>query len=215
MANSSGLTPLMTAAFWGHTEIMKLLLQKGADIKKKGPNGTTALGLVCRDIELGIQEAVRSAKLLLENGAPTDAQDDDGDSSLIAAAGNGRHELVELLLAYGASMDIVNKNELTALVAAASKGHAEEVRLLLETGTKAGAESSSPYTETALFVASSGGHFAAVRNLLDHGARVDWVYVDGNSPLMAASLCGHTEVASLLLERGAPLIWQMTTAEQR
>jgi ankyrin repeat protein len=80
VANASGLTPLMTAAYWGHTDIMKLLLQKGADMKKKGPNGISALGNVCQKFVLDAPKAARTAKFLLVNEAPIDAQDDDGNS---------------------------------------------------------------------------------------------------------------------------------------
>jgi len=36
----------MTAAFAGHVEVMKILLERGADIRAKTGNGATALLLV-------------------------------------------------------------------------------------------------------------------------------------------------------------------------
>ncbi|MEE3171543.1 MAG: ankyrin repeat domain-containing protein, partial [Pseudomonadota bacterium] len=39
----SGLTPLHYAAYWGHKEIVELLIAKNADINAKDEDGRTAL----------------------------------------------------------------------------------------------------------------------------------------------------------------------------
>ena len=43
LSNSFGWTPLMTAAMGGHLEVVKLLLQSGADVTTKSYAGNTAI----------------------------------------------------------------------------------------------------------------------------------------------------------------------------
>ena len=67
-----GITPLMIAASCGHIEIVKKLIQAGADVNKTNDEGMTAL-----DIILSKKEGISSAciiDLLMTNGASTTAQ---------------------------------------------------------------------------------------------------------------------------------------------
>jgi ankyrin repeat protein len=65
-----GVTPLWLAAGYGHEAVMRLLLQKGADVDSKDKrNDRTPLSLA---VEKG-QEAV--VKLLVEKGADVDSKD--------------------------------------------------------------------------------------------------------------------------------------------
>ena len=59
----NGMTILMTASQEGHPEVVKLLLEKGADVNAKSNTGATAL--ICAS-QQGNPEV---AKLLLEKGA--------------------------------------------------------------------------------------------------------------------------------------------------
>ena len=70
---------------------------------------------------------IEEVKLLLENGADPDIQDDMGDTALTWAAVNGNIEIAELLLKYGAD---VNKG----LKAAVSNLQKEMIIFLLENG---------------------------------------------------------------------------------
>jgi len=62
-ADDIGLTALMTAALDGDAEVVKLLLESGADVDAKGSDGYTALMVVA-----GVGET-EVAKLLIESGA--------------------------------------------------------------------------------------------------------------------------------------------------
>jgi uncharacterized protein len=64
-----GATPLMDASAYGHLEVVRLLVQRGADLNKANQSGLTALGLAKR----GRHEAV--ASLLSELGASESAPD--------------------------------------------------------------------------------------------------------------------------------------------
>ena len=56
---------------------------------------------------------------------------------------------------------------------------------------------------TALFNAAHGGHLDIVRILADHGADVDAAAWRDETPMYAACVDGHLDVAEELLARGA------------
>ena len=62
-----GTTPLITAAMMGHADVVKLLLEEGAEPNKAGMNGATALQIAA---SMGHLEVMA---MLLENGAMADA----------------------------------------------------------------------------------------------------------------------------------------------
>ena len=88
---ASKKTPLMVASKNGHTKIVKLLLEKGADVNAK----MTALMLAAAN---GHTEII---KLLLEKGADVNAKNKYGSTALMFAAANGRTEIVQILLEKG------------------------------------------------------------------------------------------------------------------
>ena len=64
-----GQTPLSWAAQNGHEAVVKLLLEKGADVESKSSNGRTPLSWAA---ENGHEAVV---KLLLEKGADVESKD--------------------------------------------------------------------------------------------------------------------------------------------
>ena len=70
-------TALMLASKYGELKIVKLLLEKGADINAKDNRGYTPLS------EASIYGQLEVAKLLLEKGANVNAKDNDGVTCLL------------------------------------------------------------------------------------------------------------------------------------
>ena len=58
---------------------------------------------------------------------------------------------------------------------------------------------------SALLNSCRRGDLSAVKNMLEDGAPFDVKDQDGGTPLHLASKGGHTGVAALLIEKGAPL----------
>ena len=156
---------LVLAAEEGHLEVVRLLLESGADKDTAGTNSWTALHFAALN---GHFQVVR---LLLEAGADKDAADTGGWTALRIAAEEGHLEVVRLLLEAGADKDAADTDGDTALHIAALGGRLEVVRLLLD----AAADKDAANTEgsTALHFAVLNGHSKVVRLLREAGADKD------------------------------------------
>ena len=133
--------------------------------------------------------------------------DEDNNTALMKAAGQGHIEVVRFLVEQGADLDIRNRQEQNALMLAAAGGHLAVATFLIDSGVYA---SISPpllnYNygngpQIALEWAVYNGHLDVVRLLLEViGA---FHRPDPNPSLGWAAYRGHLDVARLLLEHGA------------
>ena len=96
-----GHVPLGLAAFFGQAGVIRLLLERGADVNVSSRNAqkvTPLHGAVSRG-DLAI------SALLLDKGARANARQERGFTPLFSAAGSGNIELMELLVRQGADID--------------------------------------------------------------------------------------------------------------
>ncbi|KAJ7204392.1 hypothetical protein GGX14DRAFT_646912 [Mycena pura] len=89
----------------------------------------------------------------------------------------------------------------TAIVQAASDGDIDRVARLLSLGMDVNAR--DRWGWSALSMCGYGGHKAIARLLLDHGADMDNIDVDGDTPKGLAEQRGHTDVVLLFEEERA------------
>ncbi|KAI9892747.1 MAG: hypothetical protein M1814_001167 [Vezdaea aestivalis] len=190
------LTELTAASVFGHELIVRLLLEKGADIEAKDNSGKTALYWAARN---GHETVVR---LLLEEGADFKAKDDEGGIALHwAVVGDDDETITKLLLERGADTEAKDNNRETALHWATWHGHEAIAKLLLENG--ADIKAKDKYGRTVLHWAARNGIEGAVKILLDKGADTEAKAGDGTTALYVAVKNGHEAVIKLLLEKGA------------
>ena len=90
---------LMMASENGHLDVVRVLLDKGAEINNKTGGGTTALMIPSQN---GYRDIVRA---LLEKGAEVNTEENDGPTVLFLAAENGHVEVVWALLNKGAEVN--------------------------------------------------------------------------------------------------------------
>lgn len=137
--NTEGFKPIIIASALGNENMVKLLLEAGADVNLKSNNDAIAL------IEASKHGYVNIVKLLLQFGALPDSTFDE-ETALMKAAECGGHgikrqisekecnDIIELLCHYGA--DIEHKDEYgnTALAKAVARGNLEIVKKLVNYG---------------------------------------------------------------------------------
>ncbi|XP_069685178.1 ankyrin repeat domain-containing protein 27-like [Periplaneta americana] len=124
--NSDGFTPLHISAMHGRTDVVRLLLDAGAQINVvTRTRGVTPLHLACQN------QRFQAAKLILETGnCDLDIQDSGGNTALHYASFTGNARLVDLILKYGPLLDLKNSNGKTPLNEAEEKMALSVVRLL-------------------------------------------------------------------------------------
>ena len=126
----AGTTALLRAAKAGDSEVVRLLLQKGADAKLATRTGINPLmaaaGVGTREEDTTGRhktdaEAVETITLLLGAGVDVNAADGAGRSALHGAAMWGLDQVVKFLAEHGARLDVKDKRGFTPLDAAEGK----------------------------------------------------------------------------------------------
>ncbi len=159
-------TPLVDAARRGEVELVRSMLDDGADVNAAQGDGLTALHA---SAERG---HVEIAKLLIAAGADLDAETRIGHYTPLHLAGRGGHGHVVLALAEaGADVSRATSNTgVTPLhLAASAVGGEPAVATLLDHGAAVNAREASA-GQTPLMFAAAYDRAAAVRELLSRGA---------------------------------------------
>jgi ankyrin repeat protein len=123
---SDGFTPLGLAAFFGHFDLVRLLLANAADPNQSAHNSTRVAPLHS-GVAGGNVEIVRA---LLDAGADVHPRQEGGFTPLHSAASEGDEEVVRLLLAHGADRDARSDGGKTPADLARERGH-EKIAALL------------------------------------------------------------------------------------
>jgi uncharacterized protein len=221
--------PLPDAARRQDRAAVRALLDRGADVNARHPDGASALhwAIHWQDAEM--------AMLLMRAGADVNAVNDygvmplslacangdaaavlallearanpnlalpTGETPLMTAARTGSAAAVSALVDHGADVNArEGQQQQSALMWAAAAGHPAAVRVLLE--RRADPRARSTRDDMPLGFAARAGNVESAKLLLDAGADVNEAVSGGLTPLIVATVRGHVALATFLLERGA------------
>src|SRR6266850_1177135 len=219
-----GQTALMWAVANKYPEIVKLLVEHGANVRARSKGDFTPLLFAAQ------QGDVESGRLLLEAGADVNEnRKKDRMTALMVAAAGGNNEFSVLLLDKGANPHLIDEIGYTALhYAASDEKRVELVKALLAHGANPNARTTrdAPRTNnsgisskgaTPLFLAASLGSVGTVRALLAGGSDPFVTTDEKTAPLHVATWGGNPyardwtdeekknlfEITKLLVELGA------------
>jgi ankyrin repeat protein len=206
----------------GHQDVVRLLLDKGADCHQVDPRfGLTPLSAATREHDEGM------VRLLVANYRI----DLDLGGSLHEAAKEKQTAIMDHLIQQGADIEYTKRgtfhkgdcskldhrldesehfeylhNRGTPLHTAAAYGFSEGIQLLCSRGAKL--DPKDEEEQTPLSRAAATGDETSVRLLIDYGARIHALDSLGRTPLCHAAESGSEAVVTLLVSRGASVYHQ-------
>ena len=194
------------ASTFGQIEIMKLLLERGADVNTRDSTQERRTPLH-RAAANGHVEAI---KLLIEVGGDVFSFDNTRSIPFTRALANERHAAMEELAKY--DVNIIDERGLTALHRAAIDGGPKEaIVTLLKVGGKDSMTVVAGEQGTPLHQAVAEGSKDIVSLLLNEGCPLDLTDPRGVNPLHVAAEYGYTSIVKLLLQRGCPIDLRTST----
>ncbi|CDQ78336.1 unnamed protein product [Oncorhynchus mykiss] len=159
-------------------------------------SGDAALHVCCRKTDLEM------AKVLIENGANVDIQNEEGQTPLHIAAWEGDVLMLKLFYQSKANPNVTDKMDRSPLHIAAERGHTNVVEVLTEK-FKSNVLARTKDGSTLMHVASQCGHPETALTFLKKGVPLHMPNKSGAMCLHAAAKQGHTAVVKSLLLKGA------------
>ncbi len=217
-----GWTLLMFSSCFGRLEIVRYLIEIGADVNVRNSHNDTPLILAAGNGHyFVIKELVeKKAKLNLLNNAGRNAfiagvisgnfeiakfilnkMENYENAELIKAILNDNVSTVKKLITNEKSGTIKDISGWTPLMFASITGNPDILRHILK--YKSGIDEKNKNGETALMLASKMGNTEAVKLILIHGAKIDIKNNYGWTALMQATLAGRLNVVKHLLLKGS------------
>lgn len=215
--NKDDRTPIHGAAVSGHTEIVRMLVERGAVVRDApsavAANNVDRLRQLVKENPQFLEKtwgawtgestllhhaamhgSTECIAALVALGADPKAQDSEGCTPLMMAAAGGHVEAVRELLKHDDRLNHASKYGLTPLVFAASRGQEAVLQLLLERGA-----------EYDIFTAAARGDLARVKELVAKDPALVEKEAGSQTPLAWAATRNRPEVLRFLIDQGSDI----------
>lgn len=194
--NQKKETPLFHAVRNGKHKIIKLLLNKGADV-----NGKITAALLTPLMVAARSNDVEAIKILLEGGAKIDAVDKSGNTAFHFALKYTVLKSAQYLLEKGANINTVTVRGESTLYNSVKAGFTDITKAIINKGANVNTRSANGITP--LHMASMKGKTTIIKLLLEKGADKNSKTKRGMTPLHYAAEHGHLEAVKVLVKAGA------------
>lgn len=192
MGGSTKWTALLRAACRGHTDMVTLLLIRGANPQAATSGGWTSLHFASKRADLAVSED------LLECQSNLSSDNSEEWQAVVQVPDSDAFNVVALLLRSGANPQAKTQGGLTALMLAASNGLIGVVQELLR--HRPGIDDTDRHGQTALMYAALNGRNDVAQKLLVNGANPAMKNIAGQRPEQIAFEAGHEALAGMLQE---------------
>ncbi len=198
---NSGVTPLISAVYFGNIDVVRTLVEHGANVNHV-PWGLKEQRIASSSVSFKERELLRTISR--------------SDTALLVAIQKDDVEIASYLIEKGAKIAVANRKEETPTLIAARNGNAALMTLLLKHGadknravvkkkvdrfiTRIHKKVKRP---SLLIAAASGGHVEVMKVLLAAGADINIQNDAGITALFKAAEQGHADVVELLLAQQA------------
>jgi ankyrin repeat protein len=199
MGNDANTSPFILAAKNGHKEVLLRLIQKYIDQYGAISLYDKALYAGCGQVYGEIVEAIVEAGIAFK----IDENKQLSSALLLAAAFNGKGNLVDILLRSRADINTTDKAGRTPLMLAAESGHKEIVEKFLQKNAEI--DMQDQQGRTALSLAAQSGNSEIVALLINAGSNIQIKSKYGNTPLILATDAGHGEIVRQLIDQGGEI----------
>lgn len=192
-----GAIPLILAVQNGHIEVVKALLEGGANVNMKDKFGQSPIFFA---------ESVEVMKLLKEKNADLHMQDNGGKTVIVRAANARRKDLVDILSEDKTAPVLIDAMiDQDGLFGAVKSGDVEVINRLTLQGVNFNVQ------EKGISLLAWGvlkGRVEMVKALLAGGADVNWMGDAGKPPLFYVMKGGELAILDLLIENKVNLDFQ-------
>jgi ankyrin repeat protein len=222
------ITLLHRVTFCGQLEVIRLLVERKADINIRNSNKDTALHFAAESggveiIQLLVDKGMsvnltntrgdtplhvsarlgnlEATKNLVEIGAALNRTNVDGNIPLMEPAYDGKSEVLRYHTEVGADTIIRNKRDKSAIHIAALSGSVDIIKYLLDQVMSV--NFTNPHDDTPLHVSARCGNLDVTKNLVEIGAALNSINGNVNTPLMEGAYKGKSEVFRYVTEVGA------------
>jgi len=184
------------AMYSNRPDIVKYLINKGADVKKPSKYGKL---LIVEAASKGYENIVRM--LVEKKKVDVNAKDSYGETALWGAWNAGQIRIVEFLANHGADLNLKDKNGRVILIEAILTGNNNLVELFLEKG--ADVNMNGPDGENSLIKAVAKGYENIVEMLIDKKVDINAKDRYGETALWRAWDLKRMPIFELLVKSGA------------